>query len=278
MEPICPNVICQALNYFKTHNKFYEDISISESLSSKEMINFSGIGKHQDVTESIHTKVISNETEYGSVEDPLSMHRTGSNETALVLEIPSIINDEYVIIAPGQGKKTASTLDDEFCEEQAFPYHLPKGKFGYKAPRDIPISPAQYFNQRLLNFNQYFASDADYIFFARLVHEQHHLLSSINFAMQKIKPGTLTAGTVKSSFKGTIEKFVAKDNAFSFMSSVKGTPAYWKQFLFDALAMIKQLAIFTYLLTLSCADLRWEELSYIINKLNNLGRGIKKFK
>ena len=270
----------QALNYLKTHNKFYEDISISESLSSKEMINFSVIDKHQDVTESIHTKIISNETEYGSVEDPLSMHRTGSNETVLVLEIPSIINDKYVIIAPGEGKKTASTLDDEFCEEQAFPYHLPKGKFGYKAPRDIPISPAQYFNQRLLNFNQYFGSDADYIFFARLVHEQHHLLSSINFAMQKIKPGTLTAGTVKSSFKGTIEKFVAKDkdNAFSFMSSVKGTPAYWKQFLFDALAMVKQLAIFTYFLTLSCADLRWEELSYIINKLNNLGRGIKKFK
>ena len=209
-EPICRNVICQALNYLKTHNKFYEDISISEGLSSKEMINFSGIDKHQDATESIHTKVISNETEYGSVEDPLSMHRTGSNETALVLKIPSIINDKYVII-----------LNDEFFEEQAFPYHLPKGKFSYKAPRDIPISSARYFNQRLLNFNQYFASDADYILFARLVHEQHHLLSSINFAMLKIKPGTLTAGTVKSNFKGTIEKFVAKDNAFSFMSSVK---------------------------------------------------------
>ena len=107
MEPICPNVICQALNYLKTHNKFYEDISISESLSSKEMINFSGIDKHQDVTESIHTKVISNETEYGSVEDPLSMHRAGSNETALVSEIPSIINDENVITAPGQGKKNS---------------------------------------------------------------------------------------------------------------------------------------------------------------------------
>ena len=73
-EPICPNVICQALNYLKTHNKFYEDISISEGLSGEEMINFSGIDKHQDATESIHTKVISNETEYGSVEDPLSMH------------------------------------------------------------------------------------------------------------------------------------------------------------------------------------------------------------
>ena len=86
------------------------------------MINFSGSDKHQDVTESIRTKIISNETEYGSVEDPLSMHRTGSNETALVSEIPSIVNDENVMIALGQGEKPVSVLSDEFCE--AFPYLL----------------------------------------------------------------------------------------------------------------------------------------------------------
>ena len=86
------------------------------------------------------------------------------------------------------------------------------------------ICPAQYFNQRLLNFNMHFASDADYIFFARSAHEQYHPRSSIYFAMHKTKLGTLTPETVKSNFKGTIEKFVARDNAFSFMSSVKGPP------------------------------------------------------
>ena len=55
------------------------------------------------------------------------------------------------------------------------------------------------------------------------------------------------------------------------MSSVKRTPAYWKQFLYNILAMVKQLGIPTYFLTLPCADLRWEELPYIINRLNNLG-------
>ena len=173
----------------------------------------------------VFTKKISKLKQYGSVEDPLNMHRTGSNETALVSQIPNIINDENVIIAPGQGKNPVSILSDQFCEEQAFPYLLPKGKFGYKAPRDFPISPAWYFNQRLLNLNQCLASDADHIFFARSVYEQHQLCSSMNFALHKIKPGTLTAGTVKSNFIGTIERFVARNNAFSYMSSVKGTPA-----------------------------------------------------
>ena len=35
--------------------------------------------------------------------------------------------------------------------------------------------------------------------------------------------------------------------------------------------MVKQLGIPTYFLTLLCADLRWDELPYMINKLNNLG-------
>ena len=51
------------------------------------------------------------------------------------------------------------------------------------------------------------------------------------------------------------------------MSSVKGTPAYLKHIL----TMVKQLGILTYFLTLSCADLRWKELPYVINKSKKLG-------
>ena len=62
------------------------------------------------------------------------------------------------------------------------------------------------------------------------------------------------------------------------MNSVKVTPAYWKQFLYDVLAMVKQLGIPTYFLTLPCTDLRWEGLPYIINKLNNIGLSDKELK
>ena len=47
--------------------------------------------------------------------------------------------------------------------------------------------------------------------------------------MYKVKPGKSTAGTIKGNFKGTVEGFVANDNTFSSMSSVKGTTAYWEQ-------------------------------------------------
>ena len=46
-----------------------------------------------------------------------------------------------------------------------------------------------------------------------------------------------------TNYKDTIQTFLGSSDAFSFMSSVKGTPSYWKQFLFDVLAMVKQLGI-----------------------------------
>ena len=54
--------------------------------------------------------------------------------------------------------------------------------------------------------------------------------------MHKIKAHVFTAGAVKNNFKGAIERFVAGDNAFSSMSSVKGTTACYKQFLYDVIA------------------------------------------
>ena len=97
-----------------------------------------------------------------------------------------------------------SIFSDEFCEEQAFCYLLPEGKLGNKAPRDILISPAQYFNQRLLSIC------------TRSVYEQHHLHSSIDFAMHKIKPGTLKTGSVKSNFKVTIKGFCKGQCVFTY--------------------------------------------------------------
>ena len=54
------------------------------------------------MTESV--KDTRSETEFASAEDPYNIHRTASNETTLVFEIPNTIDEENVIVAPGQGK------------------------------------------------------------------------------------------------------------------------------------------------------------------------------
>ena len=130
----------------------------------------------------------------------------------------------------------------------------------------------KYFNKRLLYYTQKFSADSDYIFSAHSVTQYLNLNSRINIGMQKVKTNQLIAGMLSRNFKESVNSFVAKekDEAYKFMSTIKGTPAYWKRFLFEVLAMVKQLGFPTFFMTLSCADLRWEELVSIISKLNGL--------
>ena len=70
---------------------------------------------------------------------------------------------------------------------------------------------------------------------------------------------------LSKNFKATLHQFIAQDKAYSFISSIKGTPAYWKKLLFELLAMVNQLVIPKFFMTLSCVDLRWNELTQPAN-------------
>ena len=103
--------------------------------------------------------------------------------------------------------------------------------------------------------------------FSFLLSQQTNLRNQINIAMKKVSGQGLTANMFQDDFKNTVKSFLAEENAYTFMNSIKGSPAYWINMLSDILAMVKQLGIPSFFLTLSCADLRWDEFPIIISKL-----------
>ena len=238
--------------------------TVETTLVSKEHVCITFV--NDDSVKTIHPfEHYENEFE---MEDPLNKYQTPTMETMLVSEIPNIfIDNENLIVAPGQGKTPFSITTDEFCEELAHPHLFPYGKFGYHAVREVSLSAAKYFNQRLLNYSQKFASDSDYIFFSHQVLQQLKLKSNINIAMKKVTCNKMTAGMLQHNFQESVKNYISSDNAYRFMKTIKGTPAYWKNMLSDVLAMVKQLGMPSYFMTLSCADLQWEELIVIIRKL-----------
>ena len=176
------------------------------------------------------------------------MYRTASNNATLVSQIPNIITDENLMIAPGQGKTQISILSGEFCEENAFFSFLPRDKFSYNAPRNTLITPSRYHNQMLLKFDKYFASDADYIHadFLPGLWRAEPLTIKNKVCYEQKKSRCTHSRTSQEIFQRNSWKF-ASENESSFLSSVKGTPAYAKWFLYDKLAMVKQLVIYTYI-------------------------------
>ncbi len=57
---------------------------------------------------------------------------------------------------------------------------------------------------------------------------------------------------------------VYQDQAYLFLRQIPGMPQYWQKFMYEVVAMVKQLGIPTWFMRLSCADLRWPELFQIV--------------
>ena len=75
-----------------------------------------------------------------------------------------------------------------------------------------------------------------------------------------------------SSNTEAFQNLLFQDQAYLFLRKIPGSPPYWQKFMYEVVAMVKQLGIPTWFMTLSCADLRWPELFQIVAKAqsNNL--------
>ena len=93
------------------------------------------------------------------------------------------------------------------------------------------MSPSKYFNQRPLHYTDMVAADSDYIYFAHSVLQKVQLSNQINKPLKKVVSNNLTAGILSEDFKARVKEFIAKIQGFSFMSSIKGSPAYSNRFL-----------------------------------------------
>ena len=152
------HIVKEVLEYLKKYNPLYQNIIIDDSKLTDGSCNFQSDQDDSEMPEA---------NEEVEQENPLDAYRTAATETVLISKVPvQIVDNENITIAPCQGKKPMSILSDNYCEELSHPYLFPTGKFGYKVERDVKLSPSKYFNQRLLNYKQSFASEAEYIFFA----------------------------------------------------------------------------------------------------------------
>lgn len=226
-EPVRPQILNDVLNYLQLNNVLYRNTVINMDRLPLELIHFDENAQQITVTNEVSESTV--ECPEEEDENPLGQFRIAADETVMTSKIPHALDDDTLVVAPGEGRSPLSIINDEKCEELAHPHLFPTGNFGYNVERNIKLSPIKYFNQRLLNYSQKFASDSDYIFYAHHVVQQINLKSKINIAMKKMCGNNLTAGMLSSNFKETVKSFIANDEAFNFMNSIKGTPAYWKK-------------------------------------------------
>ena len=68
----------------------------------------------------------------------------------------------------------------------------------------------------------------------------------------------LTASAIKD--QNVLLQMIQRDDAYRFLKNVRGSPAYFQRVMYDVLAMIRQLGLPTWFLTLSAADMQWPDV------------------
>ena len=67
---------------------------------------------------------------------------------------------------------------------------------------------------------------------------------------------SLTASHLRSNAQ-SLQNLICQDQAYLFLRQIPGTPPYWQKFMYEVVAMVKQLGIPTWFMTLSCADVNF---------------------
>lgn len=146
-------------------------------------------------------------------------------------------------------RKTAPPINIERerrMEELSWYFLYPDGKNGFGEQRNVPITPLDYFQARVMGSDKRFHR-TDYLFFALSVVEYYRTKSSVSVSC-RFKKG-----------EGTPQGLV--DNIHLTMRNIRGSAAYWKRCCAELIAMVRSLGAPTWFATFSCNDLNWEDMT-----------------
>ncbi|XP_065926121.1 uncharacterized protein [Magallana gigas] len=253
---VSPQHIKAALAFLKQNNKWYKDVSINSNWIDRD--------DHCLLTDSIET--------CESNEESLEMEGNHNQDVAtdtclqpvdIAQEVLDHYFDDVYNIAPGEGQNPVRMLQEEGNEAKSFPHLFPSGRFSWNEERDERITLSRYFNNRLMNTDNRFAKDSNYIFFAQFMSELKQVIEktqiSIRKSLSKTNDGKLVTSDMLQD-PNLLSKLLRNDEALRFMQPIRGTPAYWSTTQKDLFAMLRQLGIPTWFCSFSAAEFRWNDI------------------
>ncbi|GIY41783.1 helitron_like_N domain-containing protein [Caerostris darwini] len=115
-------------------------------------------------------------------------------------------------------------------------------KNGLREQRDVPVTPLDYFQYRILGRDTRFQRN-DYLFYALFKFEYLLVKSTIIACGRKI-----------------VSKHGMVDDIHLYLKNLRGSAAYWKTAHNELIGQIRCLGLTHYFLTFSCNDLNWLDM------------------
>ena len=175
-------------------------------------------------------------------------------------------NEEY-IFAPGEGQKPLGIFKDPNAEYLSFPTIFCGETRPGNNERKVPVHYSDICKYELRCKDRRVAKSVPNIFFKLKKLQLSQISGKINLVMRKCqtKGNKIMVKDVLDQEK--LDHLVRLDEGYYIFRSIRNSPAYFESRKKDVFAMIRQLGLPTWFMSLSSADSKWIDLLQILGKL-----------
>ncbi|XP_061184994.1 uncharacterized protein LOC133193010 [Saccostrea echinata] len=272
-ENVRPTKVLMALHWLINNSDFYKNANINVDDNWFQEITTSA---SEIIQELVKTQMTSNqnidclETVDNDDDEFCEVDGVGGdgNCDTLLDDTSQDMNQVYTF-APGEGQRPLSLYQDPSAEYLSFPsIFCGKGRL-QDDERQVRVSYADIAKWELRSVDRRAAQSVPNLFFKLKKIQMKQVTDKCNLALRKCKTKgkSMTANEMKNP--ENVNNLVRHNEGFFVFRQLRNSPAYLETRKKDVFAMIRQLGLPTWFMSLSAADTRWNDLIRALGVLND---------
>ena len=289
-ENVRPLRVLTALHWLMNNSKLYKNSGIvidddwfrEVNESAEETVReFLGVSREQ--TNHKHSKdnekqeEISSKKESDAPTDYDSDHYSEIDANDHVGNIDTLVDDADIdnkcdkvfTFAPGEGQHPLSLYNDKDAEYLCFPSIFCGQTPPSKEERIVPVHYSDIVKWELRSVDRRAAQSVPNIFFKHKKLQMKQISDKVNLAVRRCKKRGQKITAAEARDANYLDKLVNLDEGYYIFRQLRNSPAYLEMRKKDIFAMIRQLSLPTWFMSLSAADTRWIDLLKMLAKLND---------
>ena len=290
-ENVRPLRVLTALHWLMNNSKLYKNSGIiidddwfQEVTESAEETDREILGNSREQTNDNHSVENKNQEESTNKQDtdaPAdydSDHYSEIDANDYVGNIDTLVDDADIdnkcdkvfTFVPGEGQHPLSLYNDKDAEYLCF---FPSIFCGQTPPskeeRIVPVHYSDIVKWELRSIDRRAAQSVPNIFFKHKKLQMKQISDKVNLAVRRCKKRGQKITAAEARDANYLDKLVNLDEGYYTFRQLRNPPAYLEMRKKDIFAMIRQLSLPTWFMSLSAADTRWTDLLKMLAKLND---------
>ena len=177
--------------------------------------------------------------------------------------------DQVFTFAPGEGQHPLSLYLDKDAEYLCFPSIFCGQRRPDNEDRLVQLHYSDIVKWELRSVDRRAAQSVPNIFFKHKKLQMKQISDKVNLAVRRCKNKGKKITVAEARDSKYLDKLVQLDEGYYIFRQLRNSPAYLEARKKDIFAMIRQLSLPTWFMSLSAADTRWTDLLQMLARLND---------